>query len=121
MKKMANAVTSTGDPLFFLHHAWLDRAWWKWQLQDKKNRLYQMGGSNMERDFLVKALGLSQPNIYTTDYFGDGGGNETTLNHVLYTHDLRANVTVGDVMDLNGPTICAEYVDDGVFNYTRGW
>ncbi|KAJ5740495.1 hypothetical protein N7493_000367 [Penicillium malachiteum] len=118
---MANAVTSTGDPLFFLHHAWLGRAWWKWQLQDKENRLYQMGGSNRERDWLVSTLGLSQPNIYTTNYNGDDGGNPTTSNHVLYTHDFRANVTVGDIMDLNGPKICAEYINDRVFDYTRGW
>lgn len=59
-------------------------------------------------------------NIYTADNFGDGG-NETTLNHVLDTHDLRADITIRDIMDPNGPTPCAEYVDGGCFNHTRGW
>jgi len=31
--------TSPGDPLFFLHHAMLDRVWWIWQMQDPEMRL----------------------------------------------------------------------------------
>lgn len=30
---------SSGDPLFFLHHAMLDRVWWVWQMQDPENQL----------------------------------------------------------------------------------
>uniref|UniRef100_A0A8H7Y1Y0 Tyrosinase copper-binding domain-containing protein n=1 Tax=Psilocybe cubensis TaxID=181762 RepID=A0A8H7Y1Y0_PSICU len=41
---MASFYTSSNDPVFFLHHAGLDRLWWKWQTQDLPNRLYQMGG-----------------------------------------------------------------------------
>lgn len=44
-----------------------------------------------------------------TDYFGDGG-NVTTLNHNLWMAGLIPNVTVGDVMDLGGEVICAEYL-----------
>lgn len=62
--------------------------------------------------------GMSAPNMYLLDYCGDDG-NVTTLDHVLYTYDLRANITIEDVMDLNGETIWAEYVDDGDFEYER--
>lgn len=118
---MNNAVMSSGDPVFYLHHAWLDRAWWKWQLLDKENRLYDIGSArNIPNHEMLYVLGSSAPNMYLLDYCGDNG-NVTTLNHVLYTYDLKANVTVEDVMDLNGETICAEYVDDGDFDYSRGY
>ncbi|KAJ2932727.1 hypothetical protein H1R20_g4366, partial [Candolleomyces eurysporus] len=41
---MISFYTSPNDPIFFLHHAGLDRIWWKWQNADLKNRLYQIGG-----------------------------------------------------------------------------
>ncbi|PPQ91363.1 hypothetical protein CVT25_004130 [Psilocybe cyanescens] len=41
---MASFYTSSNDPIFFLHHAGLDRLWWKWQQEDLENRLYQVGG-----------------------------------------------------------------------------
>ncbi|KAJ5024613.1 hypothetical protein J3E73DRAFT_391961 [Bipolaris maydis] len=44
-----------------------------------------------------------------TNYFGDNGGNVTTLNHNIYMADILPNVTIGQLMDLNGPVICSEY------------
>lgn len=32
-------MTSPGDPLFYFHHAALDRLWWIWQMQDPDMRL----------------------------------------------------------------------------------
>ena len=43
---MVNPVSSPGDPIFFLHHAWLDRLWAKWQAEDPANRLKDMTGNN---------------------------------------------------------------------------
>lgn len=37
--KMGNVVASPTDPLFFLHHANLDRLWWDWQLVNLSSRL----------------------------------------------------------------------------------
>ncbi|KAG9083148.1 hypothetical protein FRC06_004681 [Ceratobasidium sp. 370] len=36
------------DPMFYLHHANIDRIWWKWQWQNPISNLYAFkGGSNM--------------------------------------------------------------------------
>ena len=43
---MSNPISSAGDPLFYLHHAWLDRIWRKWQLKDPEVRDKEMGGNN---------------------------------------------------------------------------
>lgn len=43
------------------------------------------------------------------DYFNDGG-NVTTLNHVLNSAAIAKNATVGDVMDIRGDFVCAEYL-----------
>ena len=39
---MGDLYTSTNDPLFFLHHAGLDRLWAMWQEVDTKTRLYDV-------------------------------------------------------------------------------
>lgn len=44
---MQNGVSSPGDPLFYLHHTWLDKIWWDWQSKDKTKRLTEMGGPNV--------------------------------------------------------------------------
>ena len=32
------------DPVFFLHHAQLDRLWWTWQQRDPQTRMSQYHG-----------------------------------------------------------------------------
>ena len=36
---------SPGDPMFFLHHAQIDRTYWTWQIQDLAARQYQLAGT----------------------------------------------------------------------------
>ena len=48
--KMQNGVSSPGDPLFYLHHTWLDKIWADWQGKDKAKRLTEMGGTNIAPD-----------------------------------------------------------------------
>jgi tyrosinase len=39
---MGDLFTSTNDPLFYLHHAGLDRLWAMWQELDTEKRLYDI-------------------------------------------------------------------------------
>ncbi|KAF9051984.1 tyrosinase [Panaeolus papilionaceus] len=41
--EMSNIYSSPGDPLFFMHHANLDRIWRKWQLS-KPGRMWEVSG-----------------------------------------------------------------------------
>jgi len=120
--QMLNPVSSPGDPIFFLHHAWLDRLWSKWQLlggdeeEVRRERFGTMGGIN-RADLSTRtppAGGFFQPfNITRPDdvpepvIVGDPG-NTTTLNHVLYLFGITENRTIAEVMDTRG-VLCYEY------------
>ncbi|KAI4916637.1 uncharacterized protein J4E92_009141 [Alternaria infectoria] len=43
---------SPGDPLFYLHHAQIDRTWWIWQQLDRKTRTSEAGGISGTGTFL---------------------------------------------------------------------
>ncbi|KAH7354493.1 hypothetical protein B0T11DRAFT_332315 [Plectosphaerella cucumerina] len=105
---MDDVSLSPADPLFFMHHTNLDRLWWEWQSKNA-SRLTDMTGRNVAAGGILVA---NQPAILPVSaflpYFNDGG-DVTTLNHVLWTSGTAENVTIGDVMDINSPTICAAF------------
>ena len=45
-EQMLNPISSPGDPLFYMHHTWLDKIWWDWQELDPETRLTAIGGNN---------------------------------------------------------------------------
>lgn len=108
---MLEASGSPGDPLFFLHHTNLDRLWWSWQAANLSARLTDMGGRNVPGNDSLITNNWLYPSAAILDYDGDPA-NVTTLNHVLWMAGVAPNVTVADVMDIRGDTICAEYVED---------
>jgi tyrosinase len=114
---MLDVALSPGDPMFYLHHGWLDVMWWKWQTLDLPGRLTDMGGRNVPRKSYVQGLGMSLPGREWTDYQGETGST-TTLKHVIYNSGLAPNVTVGDIMDVGGDAICAEYFFSDALNVT---
>jgi tyrosinase len=91
--------------------------WWKWQTLDLPNRLTDMGGRKVAGSSFLRFLGMGNPGPEWTNYDGDNG-NTTTLKHNLYAANLFPNVTVADVMDVGGSTICAEYFYSDSFNVT---
>ncbi|KAK4173962.1 putative tyrosinase [Triangularia setosa] len=160
--EMGNPVSSPGDPVFYLHHAWLDRLWAQWQDLNPEVRLREMGGNNRMKNGFGQGPppggdgnggfgggfpppgngtfppGFPLPGNGTGGGFpgggfgggpgfgtpedltrpddlpepvveGDGGGNETTLGHVLHMHGLIPDATIGDVMDTRGDLLCFEY------------
>ena len=77
---------STLDPLFYLHHANLDRIWWQWQNVDP-SRLYEMTGRST-----------------VTAPFTD-----VTLDFPLTMDTLGESVTIGDVMNIYREPNCYTY------------
>ncbi|KAI4865246.1 Di-copper centre-containing protein [Hypoxylon rubiginosum] len=43
---MVNLFLSPGDPIFYLHHGFLDKLWWDWQVLNLTTRLTEIGGNN---------------------------------------------------------------------------
>ncbi|KAI1338963.1 Di-copper centre-containing protein [Xylariaceae sp. FL0016] len=156
MGTMVNPLLSPGDPVFYLHHGYLDKLWWDWQSQNLSSRLTEIGGNNTASGFsfgpgfgfnftgpspfnftggpppgfgapggsnftsppgfppvangTLPFPGLNRTlNKAFTDYFHDGGYT-TTLNHTLWSANIMANVTIGDVMDGSSGFVCAEYM-----------
>ena len=93
--QMGDLYTSPADPIFYLHHANLDRVWWSWQKMNLKTRLTDISGP-----------------IFLMDYENLKGGN-VTLDFPLSVGVSAPNVTVGDVMNDAGcgknGVLCYEY------------
>ncbi|GAP88085.1 putative amino acid transporter [Rosellinia necatrix] len=110
---MVNVLLSPGDPVFYLHHGYLDRVWWEWQSRDLTTRLTEIGGNNTPNSnstggFPGSGVSMPGPNKAFEDYFNDGG-SITTLNHTLWSAGIVGNATIADVMDGEGEFVCADY------------
>ncbi|KAK2025705.1 Di-copper centre-containing protein [Colletotrichum zoysiae] len=78
------AFTAPNDPIFYLHHAQLDRVWWLWQMRDKNNRVH--------------------------DYGGEGDRGNVSLTDTLPLAGLDKDLTVADIMDTEGGEMCYRYM-----------
>lgn len=84
---MGDMDSSPGDPLFFLHHGFIDRNWWVWQESDPTNNLYQISGYTTKTAPFV----------------------EVTLEYVLSSWGVLPDVTIDEVMDTVGGYLCYDY------------
>ncbi|PUU73227.1 hypothetical protein B9Z19DRAFT_1135605 [Tuber borchii] len=87
--EMDNPISSPGDPLFYLHHTFLDRVWWQWQ--ERTNRIYDIAG-------------------YTTGSEPEGGWVLATLDDELDMKGVIPNKRIWEVMDIRGDVLCYEYI-----------
>ena len=100
--EIGNMYSSPGDPLFYLHHANLDRLWNQWQRVDFTNRVADMTGP----DTMF---------AYPWDFFGPVPYTNITLNTLLDFKGLLGPkptdryVEIKDVMDIAGPRLCVSY------------
>jgi len=86
--EMSNRYSSPGDPIFYLHHANLDRIWWEWQEQHLARRLIEISGrSSVDPPFV-----------------------NVTLAFKLKMGILAPLVSIGDVMDIRKELLCYEYI-----------
>lgn len=49
---MSDIYNSPGDPLFYLHHATLDRGYWIWENKNLDERLLDVGGNIVAKDWV---------------------------------------------------------------------
>ncbi|RDI83543.1 Guanine nucleotide-binding protein alpha-2 subunit [Venturia inaequalis] len=83
--------TAPNDPVFFLHHAQVDRLWWMWQMQDPTIRLKQFQGPGEDfRNVTIKHTTASKSDL-------------------LLMGGIADDVKVEDVMDTQGDYLCYEY------------
>ncbi|KAK3322910.1 hypothetical protein B0H66DRAFT_574901 [Apodospora peruviana] len=120
-----DSITSSGDPLFFMHHGFVDKMWWQWQSKDPETRLKDISGLNaqdpavgfsefpggMEQESSLWGKPTREILAVTPDpKSGDNGGNTLTLGHVMSSLGIIPNATVADVMNTKGGYLCYEYV-----------
>ncbi|CZT12091.1 hypothetical protein WAI453_007383 [Rhynchosporium graminicola] len=120
-----DSITSAGDPLFQMHHGFVDKMWWDWQKKDLTNRLTDMSGPNAMDPavgFIEFGGGVEEQSkmwgkptaamlALTPDPAqGDNGSKNTTLNHVLSSFGIIPDTTVKEIMDIQGGYLCYEYV-----------
>ena len=77
---------TTVDPLFFLHHAQLDRLWWQWQNIDPNNRLKE----------------------YTGHHFNNSTTNATVEDRLTFA-GFMDDISVFEVMNTQGDMLCYHY------------
>ncbi|KAF8684695.1 Di-copper centre-containing protein [Rhizoctonia solani] len=92
---LSNPSHSPNDPLFFLHHANLDRIWDKWQLKSTANSAAYGGGSVQDLAAYDTYPVGAPPNVDTT--------------WALPTSGLDSALTVSDVMSTTGGYLCFVY------------
>jgi tyrosinase len=79
-------VNDTSDPIFFLLHGQLDRAWAEWQAHDRRNRKAIAGGVDQDlNNFNAHPLGIGTPVTRDTVIYMAGIGPDARVNDVLST------------------------------------
>lgn len=81
-----------GDPLFFLHHAQIDRLWWLWQQKEPERRVIDFSGPVLSKD-------------------GDIEEVEATLTDNIRMLGFADDVVVKDVMRTDSALLCYKYKD----------
>ncbi|KAF8314733.1 Di-copper centre-containing protein [Clavulina sp. PMI_390] len=94
---MGDASYSPNDPLFYLHHANMDRIWQKWKDFHPANAQIVGGGT-------IKNLSLY-------DQYPQGLPPNATASDWLVTSGLSVNVTIGDVFNTMQGYTCYLYQD----------
>jgi tyrosinase len=80
---MEDPWASPADPIFWLHHAFIDRNFRIWQNKDS-NRVRTIDGT-------------------------DAAGNQLTLDTTVNVYDFRPTVRIRDILDTTGETLCYKY------------
>lgn len=85
---MADAIASPSDPLFFLHHSFIDWTWKTWQDKSAAVRATTIGGACADQASPCTAL---------------------TVDTKLSSRGVQADVTVQDILDTEGGYLCYKF------------
>lgn len=80
---MSDTYGSPADPIFWLHHGFVDRNFRIWQNKNSA-RLSSINGN-------------------------DVSGNPLTLDTSINVYDIRPTVKIRDILDTTGSTLCYKY------------
>ncbi|KAI9436424.1 Di-copper centre-containing protein [Lactarius indigo] len=94
----AGPTWSPNDPLFWMHHAMVDKVWYDWQHRNPENAKSFFGGS-------VQAL----QSLDTYNQFPNGGPPFLNLSSTMPADGLFSEVTIGDVMNTTDGILCYVY------------
>ncbi|KAL4780099.1 hypothetical protein BJX76DRAFT_339144 [Aspergillus varians] len=83
---------SPGDPMFFLHHAAIDRVFWTWQNLEPRERTFVVDGPTV-------LSGMGIPNTANA-----------TLDDLQYFSVLAEDRTIRDLLDTTGGPFCYVYL-----------
>jgi len=89
---------SPNEPLFWMHHAMVDKVWFDWQLRDPANAKSYVGGS-------VQAL----QSLDAYNQYPNGGPPFLTLNSTMPADGLFPEFTIGDVLNTTSGILCYVY------------
>jgi len=89
----SDVYTSTSDPLFYLHHANLDRIWAEWQEANPNTRTFEVSGPIRPRYpvLLPDASGLPAGNV-TLGFEMSVGNTHVQLGQIMNTRGLLQTV-----------------------------
>jgi len=96
---ITGAKWSPNDPMFYLHHAMIDKVWYDWQHRDPRNKNVFGGGSTSWQ--VDPSLPISE--------FPLGGPPWLNKSSVIPGDGLWEHVRVKDVMDTVGGRLCYVY------------
>jgi len=86
------------EPLFFMHHAMIDKLWFNWQLRNPENAKSFFGGS-------VQAI----QSLDSYNKYPNGGPPFLSLDTIMPSDGLFPEVTIGDVLNTTGDVLCYVY------------
>jgi len=89
---------SVNEPLFWMHHAMIDKLWYDWQHRNPANAMSYFGGS-------VEVL----QNLSAYNQYPNGGPPYLGLNSTMPADGLFPEVDIGDVMNTTSGILCYVY------------
>ncbi len=83
---MSDAISSPSDPLFFMHHSFIDWTWKTWQSKAASTRSATISG-----------------------YADQSSSVPLTVGTKLSSRGIQADVTVADILNTEGGYLCYKY------------